>query len=63
VHCVLCPRNPGDFGSIVQDLQISTMFTHHQKTIFVDHDMTMPWLYQQWRTLSFMEETITTSKH
>jgi phospholipase D1/2 len=44
VHCVLCPRNPNDFGSIVQDLQISTMFTRHQKTIFVDHDMTVPWL-------------------
>ncbi|KAJ6696348.1 PHOSPHOLIPASE D ALPHA 1 [Salix koriyanagi] len=36
VHCVLCPRNPDDGGSIVQDLQISTMFTHHQKIIVVD---------------------------
>ncbi|EPS65578.1 hypothetical protein M569_09194 [Genlisea aurea] len=37
VHCVLCPRNPDDGGSFVQDLQISTMFTHHQKIIVVDH--------------------------
>ncbi|CAN6336426.1 unnamed protein product [Urochloa humidicola] len=39
VHCVLCPRNPDDSGSIVQDLQISTMFTHHQKIVVVDHAM------------------------
>ncbi|XP_072982469.1 phospholipase D alpha 1 [Typha latifolia] len=39
VHCVLCPRNPDDGGSIVQDLQISTMFTHHQKIVVVDHEM------------------------
>ncbi|XP_042479616.1 phospholipase D alpha 1 [Macadamia integrifolia] len=36
VHCVLCPRNPDDGGSIVQDLEISTMFTHHQKIVVVD---------------------------
>ncbi|KAJ0530547.1 Phospholipase D alpha 1 [Helianthus annuus] len=36
VHCVLCPRNPDDGGSFIQDLQISTMFTHHQKIIVVD---------------------------
>ncbi|GJN35905.1 hypothetical protein PR202_gb24720 [Eleusine coracana subsp. coracana] len=39
VHCVLCPRDPDDSGSIVQDLQISTMFTHHQKIVVVDHPM------------------------
>ncbi|KAI9159954.1 hypothetical protein LWI28_003702 [Acer negundo] len=39
VHCVLCPRNPDDGGSFVQDLQISTMFTHHQKIVVVDSDM------------------------
>ncbi|GMH22200.1 hypothetical protein Nepgr_024043 [Nepenthes gracilis] len=39
VHCVLCPRNPDDGGSIVQDLQISTMFTHHQKIVVVDSPM------------------------
>ncbi|KAG8643632.1 phospholipase D alpha 1 [Manihot esculenta] len=36
VNCVLCPRNPDDGGSIIQDLQISTMFTHHQKIVVVD---------------------------
>jgi phospholipase D1/2 len=40
--CVLCPRNPDDSESIVQDLQFSTMFTHHQKIVVVDHDMTVP---------------------
>ncbi|KAK8962401.1 Phospholipase D alpha 1 [Platanthera guangdongensis] len=39
VQCVLCPRNPDDGGSFVQDLQISTMFTHHQKIVVVDHEM------------------------
>ncbi|GLT73563.1 hypothetical protein SLA2020_454120 [Shorea laevis] len=39
VHCVLCPRNPDDGGSFVQDLQISTMFTHHQKIVVVDSEL------------------------
>ncbi|KAL2462746.1 Phospholipase D alpha 2 [Forsythia ovata] len=39
VHCILCPRNPHDGGSIIQDVQISTMFTHHQKIVVVDSDM------------------------
>lgn len=39
VHCVLCPRNPDDGGSFIQDLQISTMFTHHQKILVVDSDL------------------------
>ncbi|KAF2299666.1 hypothetical protein GH714_002279 [Hevea brasiliensis] len=39
VHCILCPRNPDDGGSIVQDLSISTMFTHHQKIVVVDSAM------------------------
>lgn len=39
VNCVLCPRNPDDGGSIVQNLQISTMFTHHQKIVVVDTDL------------------------
>ncbi|KVH98023.1 hypothetical protein Ccrd_023751 [Cynara cardunculus var. scolymus] len=39
VHCVLCPRNPDDGGSFIQDLQISTMFTHHQKIVVVDAEM------------------------
>ncbi|KAL3497386.1 hypothetical protein ACH5RR_040118 [Cinchona calisaya] len=36
VHCVLCPRNPDDGNSILQGFQVSTMFTHHQKTVIVD---------------------------
>ncbi|KAF5748189.1 phospholipase D alpha 1-like isoform X1 [Tripterygium wilfordii] len=36
VRCVLCPRNPDDGRSIIQGFEISTMFTHHQKTIVVD---------------------------
>eukprot|EP01018_Ginkgo_biloba_P003504 Gb_39984 [translate_table: standard] len=36
VHCCLCPRNPDNGKSIVQDIQIGTMFTHHQKTVVVD---------------------------
>ncbi|KAL5575587.1 hypothetical protein UlMin_017286 [Ulmus minor] len=39
VHCVLCPRNPDDGGSFIQDIQISTMFTHHQKIIVVDSEL------------------------
>lgn len=39
VNCVLCPRNPDDGGSFVQELQISTMFTHHQKIVVVDAAM------------------------
>ncbi|XP_010500864.1 PREDICTED: phospholipase D alpha 2-like isoform X1 [Camelina sativa] len=39
VNCILCPRNPDDGGSIVQNLQISTMFTHHQKIVVVDSEM------------------------
>ncbi|KAJ4958055.1 hypothetical protein NE237_025166 [Protea cynaroides] len=39
VHCVLCPRNPDDASSIVQGLEISTMFTHHQKIVVVDGAM------------------------
>ncbi|KAF8090021.1 hypothetical protein N665_0490s0017 [Sinapis alba] len=39
VHCVLCPRNPDDGGSIVQNLQVSAMFTHHQKIVVVDSEV------------------------
>jgi len=39
VNCVLCPRNPDNGGSFVQDLQIATMFTHHQKIVVVDSAM------------------------
>lgn len=39
VHCVLCPRNPDDGHSIIQGIEISTMFTHHQKTLVVDSEL------------------------
>ncbi|PSS17857.1 Phospholipase D alpha 1 like [Actinidia chinensis var. chinensis] len=39
VHCILCPRNPDDGGSFVQDIEIRTMFTHHQKIVVVDSEM------------------------
>ncbi|GFZ07960.1 phospholipase D alpha 1 [Actinidia rufa] len=48
-----CPRNPDDGGSIVQDLQISTMFTHHQKIVVVDSEMP-PEGSQKWRIVSFV---------
>lgn len=53
VNCVLCPRNPDDGGSFVQDLQISTMFTHHQKIVVVDHEMPSQ-LSEQRRIVSFV---------
>ncbi|KAL3844046.1 hypothetical protein ACJIZ3_001449 [Penstemon smallii] len=39
VHCVLCPRNPDGGRSTIQGFQVSTMFTHHQKTVIVDSEM------------------------
>ncbi|KAH0970334.1 hypothetical protein GBA52_022490 [Prunus armeniaca] len=39
VHCVLCPRNPDNGQSIIQDLEVSTMFTHHQKIVVVDSEL------------------------
>ncbi|PON34711.1 Phospholipase D [Parasponia andersonii] len=39
VHCFLCPRNPDKKRSIVQGFEISTMFTHHQKTVVVDSEL------------------------
>ncbi|ERN03744.1 phospholipase D alpha 1 [Amborella trichopoda] len=53
VHCVLCPRNPDDGGSFVQDLQISTMFTHHQKIVVVDATLPNP-ANEQRRIVSFV---------
>lgn len=38
VHCVLCPRNPDNKKSFVEGFKISTMFTHHQKTVIVDSE-------------------------
>ncbi|XVF89313.1 hypothetical protein PTKIN_Ptkin19aG0120100 [Pterospermum kingtungense] len=39
VHCVLCPRNPDDGKSIIQGIEIGSMFTHHQKTVIVDGEV------------------------
>ncbi|TYG60025.1 hypothetical protein ES288_D07G034400v1 [Gossypium darwinii] len=39
VHCVLCPRKPDHDESIVQESDINTMFTHHQKTVVVDGEL------------------------
>ncbi|KAJ6915151.1 phospholipase D alpha 1-like [Populus alba x Populus x berolinensis] len=39
VHCILCPRNPDVGRSMIQGFQVSTMFTHHQKTVVVDSEM------------------------
>ncbi|XP_027084058.1 phospholipase D alpha 1-like [Coffea arabica] len=39
VHCVLCPRNPDDGNSIIQGFEVSTMFTHHQKTVIADSEI------------------------
>lgn len=36
VHCVLCPRNPDSGKSFIQNIEIGTMFTHHQKIVAVD---------------------------
>ncbi|MBA0839876.1 hypothetical protein Goarm_005568 [Gossypium armourianum] len=38
-NCMLCHRDRDLSGSIVQDLQITTMFTHHQKIVVVDAAM------------------------
>ncbi|KAF4391985.1 hypothetical protein F8388_004314 [Cannabis sativa] len=38
VHCVLCPRIPDGGQGIIQELKVSTMFTHHQKTVVVDSE-------------------------
>ncbi|XP_030534233.2 phospholipase D alpha 1-like [Rhodamnia argentea] len=40
VHCVLCPRDPEEGGtSIIQGLEVSALFTHHQKTVVVDAEI------------------------
>ncbi|KAI5019994.1 hypothetical protein ZWY2020_044882 [Hordeum vulgare] len=36
VRCILCPRNPDQGRSYVQDVETAAMFTHHQKTVIVD---------------------------
>ncbi|CAA7013731.1 unnamed protein product [Microthlaspi erraticum] len=54
VNCVLCPRNPDDGGSIVQNLQVSTMFTHHQKIVVVDSEMPRTGSSRSRRIVSFV---------
>ncbi|XP_057968020.1 phospholipase D alpha 1-like isoform X2 [Malania oleifera] len=54
VHIVLCPRNPDNGHSIVQDLEISTMFTHHQKIVVVDYGMPNKVNSEQRRIVSFI---------
>ncbi|PIA42459.1 hypothetical protein AQUCO_02000122v1 [Aquilegia coerulea] len=39
VHCVLCPRNPDNGGSFIKNIEIATMFTHHQKIVVVDSEV------------------------
>ncbi|KAI3929378.1 hypothetical protein MKW92_027898 [Papaver armeniacum] len=39
VNCVLCPRDPDIGSSIIQDIEIQTMFTHHQKTVVADSEV------------------------
>ncbi|KAI3442154.1 Phospholipase D [Psidium guajava] len=40
VHCFLCPRNPKEGAtSIIQGLEVSAMFTHHQKIVVVDAEI------------------------
>ncbi|KAL8503734.1 hypothetical protein ACS0TY_022451 [Phlomoides rotata] len=52
VHCALCPRNPDGGNSIFQGIQVSTMFTHHQKTVIVDSES--PGGVQKRRIVSFV---------
>ncbi|XP_030467231.1 phospholipase D alpha 1-like [Syzygium oleosum] len=40
VHCFLCPRNPNVAAtSIIQDVEIWALFTHHQKIVVVDAEI------------------------
>ncbi|KAH9325861.1 hypothetical protein KI387_006039, partial [Taxus chinensis] len=39
VKCLLCPRNPDSGLSIVQGMTVGTMFSHHQKSITVDAEV------------------------
>ncbi|KAL9151322.1 hypothetical protein ABFS82_11G045000 [Erythranthe guttata] len=39
VHCVLCPRIPGIGQRLIHNIEIETLFTHHQKIVVVDSEM------------------------
>ncbi|OIV98260.1 hypothetical protein TanjilG_14849 [Lupinus angustifolius] len=54
VHCLLCPRNPDNEESIVEDLEVATMFTHHQKIVVVDGEMPSGNSESRRRILSFI---------
>ncbi|XP_027368199.1 phospholipase D alpha 1-like [Abrus precatorius] len=54
VHCVLCPRNPDNGQSIVQGLEVATMFAHHQKILVVDGEMASVDVEGRRRILSFI---------
>jgi phospholipase D1/2 len=54
VHCYLCPRNPDDGRSYIQGFEISTMFTHHQKTIVVDKEVVLGGGSEKRRIVSFI---------
>ncbi|XP_072960856.1 phospholipase D alpha 1-like isoform X1 [Typha angustifolia] len=49
VHCVLCRRNPDSGASLVQDLEVSFLISHHQKIVVVDHEMPTAKNSDQWR--------------
>lgn len=54
VRCILCPRNPDVGRSFVQGFQTATMFTHHQKTVVVDSEITGGDPSQKRRIVSFV---------
>ncbi|CAH1426486.1 unnamed protein product [Lactuca virosa] len=52
VNCVLCPRNPDDGHSLVENIEISLIFTHHQKIVVVDAPL--PNNHEKRRIVSFI---------
>ncbi|KAG0562618.1 hypothetical protein KC19_9G160000 [Ceratodon purpureus] len=54
VNCYLCPRNPDDSLSLVQGFTISTMFTHHQKSVILDAPLPGQGESGQRRVMSFV---------
>ncbi|KAI5054976.1 hypothetical protein GOP47_0030121 [Adiantum capillus-veneris] len=54
VTCVLCPRNPDNGLSMVQEFQIGAMFTHHQKIVVVDAPLPGASDLEQRRIVSFI---------
>lgn len=53
VRCYLCPRNPDGGRSQVQGFEVSTMFTHHQKSVVVDKEV-LGGGFQNRRIVSFI---------